>query len=239
MRTSCGNRCSSDRRRVGAARRLGMTTFNEAKHSRDRLGQFSEQTRTEPDVDLAAEADMDRGLKVGRGRAGRSSVGQEFTQSSTKRVAPDVHCETQVTHHVFAVNGSGHQVTRQQHDRTDAEDHRYGVRSQRVHIYTSDGVQLERTTNSTWGEKTPHATLAEAEAAARGAAESADLADHDPQPWAEPFIGPDKDHPEGQWLGARTWDDDERKPDGYSGAELDQRADEAADRYERALDARW
>lgn len=215
-----------------------MTIFDEAKHARDRRGQFAEQTRTEPDIDLDA-GPVQEGLTVGRGSAGRSSVGQEYTRSSTKQVVADVDCQTQVTHHVFAVNDAGHEVTREQHQRGDTDGYRYGVRSHRVHTYTSDGQLLERTVNSTWGEKAPHTSLAEAESAARQAAESADLSDHDPQPWAEPFIVPDERHPEGKWIGSRTWTDDDQEPSGYSQAELDDRADEAADRYERELDSRW
>lgn len=214
-----------------------MTIFDEAKHARDRRGQFAEQTRTEPDIDLAAGSTQE-GLTVGRGSAGRSSVGEEYTRSSTKQVVAGVDCQTQVTHHVFAVDRDGHEVSRQQHDRADTDGYRYGVRSQRAHTYTADGNQLERTTNSTWGEKKPYGSLKEAEAAARRAAEEANLADYDPQPWAEPFISPDERHPEGRWLGSSSWwDASDDDPETFSEAELGHRADEAADRYEHELDA--
>lgn len=41
--------------------------------------------------------------------------------------------------------------------------------------------------------------------------------------------------------GDTPFDDDttDYEPDGYSQAEIDRRSDEAADRYEREMDARW
>lgn len=47
------------------------------------------------------------------------------------------------------------------------------------------------------------------------------------------------DGPEPDFDGAIDGDPRDYEPDGYSQAEIDRRGDEAADRYEKEMDARW